>query len=39
LAENVKLEGALAKKELLVDSLAHEEGGFLVKGIFNKGKN
>ena len=39
MAENVKLEGVLAKKESLADSLAHKEDGFPVKGIFNKGKN
>lgn len=37
MAENVKLEGILAKKELLVVLLAHEER-FSLQAFFNKGK-
>lgn len=39
MAENVKLEGVVAKNELLVDSLAHGEDRFQVKGLFNKEKD
>lgn len=39
LAEDVELEGVVAKQELLDGSLAHEEDGLPLKGVFNMGKN